>query len=144
MQLFEWPSVGWLALALVAAIVEVSTPHFGFVFVSVAAVVAAAVAAFNFGSALQIAMFAVTLVATLVLIRPHLTSRLGSRGVPSRTEVLIGRDALVTQAIDPLLGAGRVNVGGEDWAARSRETLDAGTRVRVVGADGIVLEVRRA
>jgi membrane protein implicated in regulation of membrane protease activity len=143
MQLFEWPALGWFALAIVAAIVEVSLPHFGFVFVAVAAIVAAFTAAVSGGAALQFSAFAVTLVASLVLVRPHLTSRLGSRGVPSRTDVLIGRDGLVTQAIDPLLGPGRVSVGGEDWAARCPEALGVGTRVRVVAADGIVLEVIR-
>ena len=43
-----------------------------------------------------------------------------------------------------LLGTGRVNVGGEDWAARCTEPIPPGTKVRVVGADGIVLEVIRA
>ena len=37
--------------------------------------------------------------------------------------------------------AGRVNVAGEDWAARSTEAINAGTKIRVIGADGIVLEV---
>ena len=32
-------------------------------------------------------------------------------------------------------------VAGEDWAAHSIEALAAGTKIRVVGADGIVLEV---
>jgi membrane protein implicated in regulation of membrane protease activity len=50
----------------------------------------------------------------------------------------------VTHDIDRTTGAGRVNVGGEDWAARSAEPIASGTMVRVVGADGIVLEVTRA
>jgi membrane protein implicated in regulation of membrane protease activity len=71
-------------------------------------------------------------------------SRLGGRGVPSRTDAIIGRHGIVTHDIDATLGAGRVNVGGEDWAARSSEALPTGTKVRVVSADGIVLEVTRA
>ena len=45
MPLFEWPALGWLALAVVSAIVEVSIPHFGLVFVAIGAVGAAAAAA---------------------------------------------------------------------------------------------------
>jgi membrane-bound serine protease (ClpP class) len=63
--------------------------------------------------------------------------------VPSRTESLVGRQGLVTHDIDPTLGTGRINVGGEDWAARCAEPLATGTTVRVMGADGIVLEVTR-
>jgi membrane protein implicated in regulation of membrane protease activity len=63
--------------------------------------------------------------------------------VPSRTEALVGRHAIVTHDIDPTLGTGRVNVAGEDWAARSADAIAAGAKVRVVGSDGIVLEVTR-
>jgi membrane-bound serine protease (ClpP class) len=64
------------------------------------------------------------------------------RGIPSRTQQLIGKEAY-THEIDSTTGAGRVNVGGEDWAAKSAGPLTIGTRVRVTGADGIVLEVTR-
>ena len=96
--------MAWVILGVIAAVVEVSIPHFG-------------------------------------LIRPRMMSRLGSQGVPSRTEPLIGREGVVTFDIETTVGAGRVNVGGEDWAARAPTPLAAGTRIRVVAADGIVLEV---
>ena len=50
----------------------------------------------------------------------------------------------MTHDIDPVVGMGRVTVSGEDWAARSKESIPVGTKVTVVGADGIVLEVTRA
>jgi membrane protein implicated in regulation of membrane protease activity len=70
--------------------------------------------------------------------------RLSGRGVPSRTETLVGTMAEVTQSIDPVLGTGRVIVGGQDWAARSTNIVLAGAKVRVTGADGIVLLVSPA
>jgi membrane protein implicated in regulation of membrane protease activity len=144
----EWAAqigaISWLAVALVAAVIEVSVPHFGCAFVSAGAVAAAAVAFFGFGVAAQIGTFVVIMTASIVALRQNLLSRLGGQGVPSRTEPLVGRHGQVTHDIDPTLGTGRINVGGEDWAARSSEPLPAGTRVRVVGADGIVLEVTRA
>jgi len=57
------------------------------------------------------------------------------------TEALIGREGVVTHDIETSVGAGRVNVQGQDWAARSVQPIPAGTRIRVVGADGIILEV---
>jgi membrane protein implicated in regulation of membrane protease activity len=144
MSFFEWPTFGWLALAVVSAIVEVSIPHFGLVFVAIAALGAAAAAAVALTVPVQIVVFCIVLTASVLVLRPHLVGRLDSRGVPSRTEQLIGKEGIVTHDIDPTTGAGRVNVGGEDWAARSIERLPAGTRVRVAGADGIVLEVRQS
>jgi membrane protein implicated in regulation of membrane protease activity len=140
----EVGSLSWLAIALVAAILEVSLPHFGCVFVSAGAVAAAAAAFFGFGVAAQIGVFVVVMTVSIVALRQNLLSRLGGRGIPSRTEPLVGRHGQVTHDIDPTLGTGRINVGGEDWAARCAEPLPTGTKIRVVAADGIVLEVIRA
>jgi membrane protein implicated in regulation of membrane protease activity len=143
MPLFEWPALGWLALAIVSAIVEVSVPHFGLIFVAIGAVGAALAAAVALTVSDQIVVFGVVLTVSVLALRPRLIARLGSRGVPSRTDQLLGKEGVVTHDIDPTTGAGRVNVGGEDWAARSIERIPAGMHVRVVGADGIVLEVTR-
>jgi membrane protein implicated in regulation of membrane protease activity len=144
MPLFEWPALGWLALAVVSVIVEVSIPHFGLVFVAIGAVGAAVAAALALSEPVQIVVFCVVLAASVLALRPYFVGRLGSRGVPSRTDQLIGKDGIVTNDIDATAGGGRVNVGGEDWAARSSERIPAGSRVRVVSADGIVLEVMRS
>jgi membrane protein implicated in regulation of membrane protease activity len=84
------------------------------------------------------------MVVSLVALRSSLVGRLAGPGVPSRTQPLVGRHGIVTHDIDPTLGTGRVTVGGEDWAARSTDAIASGTKVTVVGADGIVLEVTRA
>lgn len=144
MALFEWPALGWLVLAVVSVIVEVSIPHFGLLFVAIGAVGAAAAAGLALTVPVQIIVFCVVLTVSVLALRPRLAAGLNSRGVPSRTDQLIGRDGIVTHDIDPTAGGGRVNVGGEDWAARSSEPVAAGTHVRVAGADGIVLEVRRS
>jgi membrane protein implicated in regulation of membrane protease activity len=146
MYLLEWPALGWLALAILAALIEVTVPHVGSLFVAAGAVVAAVAAAMGASVGMQVITLALVIVIGLSILRPRLASRLrlASRGVPSRTDTLIGRDAMVTHDIDPTLGTGRVNVGGQDWAARSSAAIAAGTLVTVVSADGIVLEVTRA
>jgi membrane protein implicated in regulation of membrane protease activity len=133
----------WLAVAFVAAVLEVSIPHFGSAFVGAGAIAAAAAAFFGFDVSIQIGTFVVVLIVSLVGLRSRLVGRLGGQGVPSRTDQVLGRHGVVTHDIDPTTGAGRVNVGGEDWAARSTDAIAAGAKVRVVGADGIVLEVAR-
>jgi membrane protein implicated in regulation of membrane protease activity len=143
MWTIEGGALVWLVLAIVAGIVEVSIPHFGLIFVSLASVAAAAAAALGFGLTPQLLLFTVTLVAALALLRPLFVRKLHGPGVPGRTEALVGRDGVVTEEIDPVRGTGRVNVGGQDWAARSAATVPTGTLIRVVGADGIVLEVTR-
>jgi membrane protein implicated in regulation of membrane protease activity len=143
MNLLDVPALAWLAVATIAAILEVSVPHFGSAFVSAGAIAAAIAAYLDFSVTAQFAAFVVVLTASIALLRTRILERVGGRGVPSRTAPLIGRHGIVTHDVDPTIGTGRVNVGGEDWAARSGETITIGTKVRVVGADGIVLEVTR-
>jgi len=131
----------WVALAILAAIIEVSVPHFGSIFVSLGAVVAALAAFGGYSVTTQVLVFVSAIGLSLVLLRARLGRQLNSRGVPSRTDQLMGREGIVTHEIDPRLGGGRVTVAGEDWAAHAAGPLPIGTKVRVVGADGIVLEV---
>jgi|SRR3954452_525711 membrane protein implicated in regulation of membrane protease activity len=141
----EMAMLVWLLLAFVSTLVEVSIPHFGFAFVGAGAVAAAVVAFFGFSVPMQIGTFVVVLIVSIVSLRSRLLGVLISgKGLPSRTDTLIGLLGQVTQDIDPMLGTGRVNVSGQDWAARSTDAIPVGTRVRVEAADGIILEVTRA
>jgi inner membrane protein len=140
----ESPALIWVAIAIVAAIIEVSIPHFGVIFVSVGAVAAALVSALGYDITVQILVFVIALGLSIGLLRPRLVKQLGGRGVPSRTDTLMGHEGIVTHEIEPSLGTGRVTVAGQDWAARAASPLPIGTRIRVVGADGIVLEVTPA
>lgn len=144
MWLFEPTALGWLGVAFVAAIIEVSVPHFGSMFVSLGAVAGAAAALLGYGVPVQFGTFIVVMVGSLAGLRSRLVGRLGGPGVPSRTEPLIGRHGIVTTDIDSTIGTGRITVGGEDWAARSHTPIAAGTTIKVIAADGIVLEVTRA
>ena len=139
----EFATLVWLFLAFVSAIVEVSIPHFGMAFVGAGAIAAAAAAYLGFSLTAQVGTFVVVMTVSLVALRSSLVGYLGGKGVPSRTAALVGRDGIVTHDIDPTVGTGRVNVGGEDWAARSTGVIVTGVKVRVTGADGIVLEVTR-
>jgi membrane protein implicated in regulation of membrane protease activity len=131
----------WVIVALGAGILEVVIPAFGFVFVTLAALLAAVLALLSVGVAVEIVVFAAATLLFLFVLRPVFVKRMAGSGVPSRTEALRGRMAEVTEPIDPVRGTGRVLVEGHDWAARSAIPLAAGARVRIDGADGIVLIV---
>jgi membrane-bound serine protease (ClpP class) len=57
------------------------------------------------------------------------------------TSELVGQTGEVRETVD---GTGMVFVGGELWRARSAAKLAAGSKVRVVRVDGLVLEVEPA
>jgi len=131
----------WLGLAVVSIAVEVVSVHFGSIFIAFGALVAAVAAGIGLGVPLQAVAFVGSAFLSLAVLRPTLVSKIQSRGVPSRTDMLIGKQGIVTAAIDPALGSGRLTVNGEDWAARASQPIAAGTSVRVEWADGIVLHV---
>ena len=131
----------WVIIALGAGILEVVVPAFGFVFVTLAALLAAVLALLGIGLTAQVVVFAAASLLFLIFLRPFFARRIGAAGVPSRTDVLRGKLAEVTEAVDPVRGTGRVIVEGHDWAARAAIPVPAGARVRIDGADGIVLLV---
>lgn len=57
---------------------------------------------------------------------------------PSHALQLVGQ---VGEARTDIYGEGAVYVGGEEWTAHSEALIPAGSRVRVTGRDGLVLEV---
>jgi membrane protein implicated in regulation of membrane protease activity len=56
-------TLAWITLAIVTAIVEVSIPHFGVIFVSLGAVAAAAASFLGGSLSVQIGTFAVVVIA---------------------------------------------------------------------------------
>ena len=133
----------WIGIAIVAVAIEFVATSFIFLFVGAAALVAALLAAVAIGLPSQLVVFALLALLLPVLLRRKLVQRFSGRGVPSRTEALVGATGEVTETIDAVRGTGRVVVNGQDWAARSSRPLPAGTLVEVVDADGIVLVVRQ-
>ncbi|HSD43921.1 MAG TPA: nodulation protein NfeD [Burkholderiales bacterium] len=73
-----------------------------------------------------------------VLLVGGLAARARSRPVVSGREELVGAGGEVLQAAE---GEAWVRVHGETWRVRSRDRLAPGSRVRVTGVDGLVLEV---
>lgn len=138
-------TLGWLAFALLCAIVEAATVSFGYILVALGALVAAAISGLGYGLLWQVVAFSIATALSLIFLRPRILAKMDtSPGVPSRTDRLIGKTARVIEAIDPVTGGGRVLVEGHDWAALAGEAVAAGEEVTVEGADGIRLKVRRA
>lgn len=132
----------WIAIGIATAAVEVLSPVFGFIFISVAVLPAALAAALDAPLAVQLVAFVVTLVLLLVFVRPRLIAKVApAPGLPPGSAALVGHRARVTEAVDPVTGTGRVTVAGADWAARAADPITVGTEVVVRAQDGVVLVV---
>ena len=132
----------WLLAATVLAIAELLVPGVFLIFLAAAAAVTGVAAlAFGLPVAAQLLLFALLSVAALYSGRrwyvrnplPSSDPLLNDRAARLRGETLV-----VVEAIEN--GRGRVKVGDSVWACRGPD-CPAGSRVRVVGADGACLKV---
>ncbi len=135
----------WVAVAIVAGIVEVFTLDLIFLMVAGGALVAALTAVATDSFTLSMLLFAVSTVALLLGARPPLRAYM-QRNVPAEamhTDALVGRQAEVVTAVDG--ESGRIRLAGELWSARlenGHPAIDAGHTVHVVRIDGATAIVR--
>ena len=136
----------WLVIALVLVGVELATLAFVGLYLAVGAVGAGIASIAGASAPLQVLVFAVVAVASLVLTRKPLMRTLGKTPpVVSNAPNVVGKRAVVTVAVEAGPGQrGQVRVGTEYWSARSESenAIDEGTTVEVTGIDGVALVVR--
>jgi membrane protein implicated in regulation of membrane protease activity len=132
----DW--VIWTIAAAALAAGEIFTLGFILGPIALAAAIAAIVAAIGAGPEIQFAVFALSSVASLLLLRPiarrHLRTPVALR---SGTAALIGERAVVVQRVDA--DNGQVKIRGEVWTARPFDETDVfepGTRVDVMKIEG--------
>jgi membrane protein implicated in regulation of membrane protease activity len=136
----------WVLLAVGFATAELFTPGlFVLGLLALPAIAAALVAAFGVGVAVQLLVFIVGSTATLAIVRPIARRHVRT---PARLRTgaaaLVGARAIVLERVDD--AGGRVQIGGEEWSARSAfegQVIEPGVRVEVAeirGATALVFE----
>lgn len=139
------PHWAWLSVGVLLAAAEIVAPGFFLIWVGVAAIVTGVIAwVLPIGIPFQFGIFAILAFAALYASRRWLKNNpIGSTHphLNQRTGRLVGEVLTLTQAIEN--GRGRAKVGDSEWTVRGPDA-DAGSRVRVVDADGSVLVVEPA
>lgn len=134
----------WALLALLFAVAEIFTAGFFLICFAIGAAAAGVLAYLGYGIAWQLIAFIGVSVAVLALLRPF------AHRVSSQAENVfgidrvIGKEAIVTVAIDPTRAHGRVRVEREEWIAESEDgqPIPDGTKVTVLSVNGTRLRVR--
>ena len=132
----DW--VFWLIGAAVLAAGEVATLGFFLGAVALAALPAALVAALGAGPAVQLTVFIVCSIGSLLFIRPIARRHLNTpASLRTGTAALVGARAVVLERVHA--DGGRVKIGGEEWTARPYDEDDVyeeGARVEVMKIQG--------
>lgn len=137
----------WLAVAVVAAVVEAAVPALVSIWFVPGSVLALIASLLGGPLWLQMTLFVGATVLAIVFTRP-LARRL-QKNSPASTNAdrVLGATAMVTEEINNLLGQGRVTVLGNSWAARTQSpegVLSPGQEVTVVRIEGVKLIVTPA
>lgn len=137
------PSVVWLALLVLFAIAEAVTVGLVSVWFAAGALVALLATFFTSNIWLQIFLFLVVSAVAMAVLRPLARRYVLPTVVPTNADRVIGRQAVVTEAIDNLNGKGAVVVFGVAWTARSEDgaPIPEGTTVTVNRIEGVKLFV---
>ena len=134
------PWVIWVVAAVVLVIVEATTTAFVAIYFGFAALVTAIAAVVGLPVALQLVIFGVVSVGSMVLTRPALRQAAGrTTGIRTGVDAMQGRIGVVVRPIAEL-EPGQVKVGGETWTARSfydGESIPEGARIEVVRVEGV-------
>ena len=95
---------------------------------------------------LQVVLFFVVSGALLLALRPFVKKYVNPRHIATNADMVIGREAYITETVDNLRGTGALKLDGREWSVRSEteEVLAEGTLVKVVKIEGVKLFVKPA
>lgn len=137
---FTDPSLYWLIGGIALMIIELLVGGAFFIYLAIACAGGIIADWLGFGLSGQLIGYAISALITLLLFRP-LFNRFFFRkgGQPTNADALVGRKALVTEAISE--HGGRVVIGGENWRAVSEAPFPEGATVTITAVSGATLQV---
>lgn len=138
-------TVYWLVIFVVLLIIEIVTMGLTTIWFAGGALAAFFAGVIGFGVTVQIIVFLAVSIILLVMTRPIAVKYFNQERQKTNAESLIGHTALVIQDIDTLKSAGRVEINGQEWSAKTDEPdgkIGKDTVVVVEGIQGVKLIVR--
>ena len=140
------PAIFWLVLTIVLAVFEIFTLGLSTIWFAVGSAFAFLFALCGLSFPLQIVVFIVVSVLSLLLVRPLSVKYLNSRVTKTNIDALIGKRVQVTKDIDNVREQGTVALEGTVWNARTldeNETIRKGEIVVINKIEGNKLFVTR-
>ncbi len=134
----------WSVIFALCIIVEIITLGLTTIWFAGGALIAGITALFSVTFTIQVLIFIVISLVLFFTTRPIARKHFNSDNMEkTNVESLIGREVIVTSAIDNLHSAGQVKVNGLEWTARSadNEIIPEGSLVKINEVQGVKLIV---
>ena len=137
------PSAVWLGLLILFAVAEAATVALVSIWFAAGAMVALLTTIVTDDIWIQILVFVIVSAVTMAVVRPLAKKHVFPHRVPTNADRVIGREGVITQAVDNLTSSGVVVVAGMAWTARSDSGagIPEGTVVTVKRIEGVKLFV---
>lgn len=135
----------WLAVLIICVLVEAGTMGLVCIWFAAGSLVAWALAMLGVSEAVQCVAFVGVSALLLIFTRPLVRKFVTPKIQPTNVNAVIGREAIVIEAIRPLEGVGQVKLGGQIWSAKTDEDtqcIPEGTLVEVVRVEGVKVFVK--
>lgn len=138
--------IAWLILFVVLIIIEALTVGLTTIWFAIGSLAAFGLECIGLGLPIQVIAFIVISVILFIVTRPIAMKYFNKDREKTNAESLVGRTALVMEKIDNIHAAGKVEVNGLEWTARTDDesiVIEKDTKVRILGIEGVKLIVRK-
>lgn len=134
----------WLILAGFFFVLEIATEGFLVFWFGIGAVAAIGTSFLTENIFIQVAVFVIVSII-LVLSTRKLTDKIKPKEVPTNVYTILGKKAVVSQAIDSAKGSGQIKIDGDLWSAKSEteEVIEEGSTVEILNIDGVRAVVKK-
>ena len=137
----------WVILMVVFLVIEAAAMGLTTIWCAAGCLVAAILAAFNVDLWIQIVAMVLVSVALFILfivwIKPNMKDIKKVDKEPTNADRLIGKEGIVTEAIEPIDAKGQIKVMGQVWSAVADGHIDKDAKVTVKGIKGVKLIVEQ-
>ena len=133
-------TTNWFIVFLALIFIELITVNLVTVWFAVGAIAATITSTFTDSLLIQLIVFAVVSIITLLAIRPILKKIKCVTIEPTNLDMVIGKTGEVTKAIGKNK-YGEVKVFGNTWTAKSDKVIDIGEKVKILSIEGVKLIV---
>ncbi len=135
----------WIVLLVMLVLVELLTMGLTTIWFAGGSLVGCILALLGAPLWAQIVAALVVSIVLLLTTRPIAVKYFNKDRVRTNAESLIGHIAIVMSDIDNIQGIGLVNVGGQEWSARSYDdnvNISSGSVVEILSISGVKLIVK--
>lgn len=131
----------WMIIFLVLVFVELITINLVTIWFAVGALASFILTYFIDDVMIQIGVFIVVSIISLVLTRKIVNKLKGGKVEATNLDRVIGKEGIVTEKITKL-EPGEVKVDGKKWTAVSSKDISVGSKVEILSIDGVKLNVK--